>query len=176
MKKIMVLSVMTVLCSTTSFAEPAFTPSMINDIQTFQGINTHDMNSFRQQQFRYEEINDAKDLKEQKEKLNNRNRDVVNEGPMIFQAKPQKDINFVEENGEIKIDGPDAVMPQPVQQPQVQPQQVSEEPAQPAETAEPQNPQQEIQEEPQPLPQAEDVPVDNSKQLQPNAEPENPAN
>ena len=95
---------------------------------------------------------------------------------MIFQAKPQKDINFVEENGEIKIDGPDAVMPQPVQQPQVQPQQVSEEHAQPAETAEPQNPQQEIQEEPQPLPQAEDVPVDNSKQLQPNAEPENPAN
>ncbi len=156
MKKVLILSFAVLLGCTAATAAPApaFNPSIINDIQTFQGINTHDMNSIRQQRFRYEEINDAKDLNEEKERINNRNRDVVKEGPMIFQAKPQKDINFVEENGEIKIEGPDTVPAQYIER-EKSPQAVEEKTA-PINDIEPQKSQ-----------------TEDSEQLQPNAAPEN---
>lgn len=115
MKKLIILSSTLLLSCSLAFAEPGFNPSVINDIQTFQGINTHDMNSFRQQKFRYEEIDDSKDIKEVKEKHNKQTKilnETTSKKPYVFNS--ENNINFVEENGEIKIEGSESVKNQPL--------------------------------------------------------------
>lgn len=92
-----------------AFAYPALPPAAINDIQGLQGINTHDMQLIRQQRFRHEEINEVKDLKEQKDKKNKelQEQEIQVSDPAVkrlFHRQKAKDINFVEENGKIKIE------------------------------------------------------------------------
>ena len=107
MKKGIILTAIILSC-TYAYANPGFNPSAINNIQTFQGLHAHELDSIRQQRFRYEEINDAKDLKEQKEKINRRDKtEVLNDsrGAQTYTPSPTKEVKFVEENGEIKIEG-----------------------------------------------------------------------
>lgn len=106
----------TVLCgalllsSAAAMASPGFNPGIMNDIQGFQGFNTHSLNSYKEQRFKFEEINDAKDLKEQKEKLNKEQTgsEVVSDPAMkkIFDKRSStEDVKFIEEDGQIKIEG-----------------------------------------------------------------------
>lgn len=107
MKKGIILFAILLGCAISPvFANQGFSPSAINTFQTLQGNGMHDLESFKQQRFRYEEINDAKDLKEQKEKKNREQAEITGEPAIkkILNKKPAKDIQFVEENGEIKIE------------------------------------------------------------------------
>lgn len=107
MKKGFILSVIVLGCAAMpSIAAPGFSSAGINTIQTLQGNGMHDLESFKQQRFRYEEINDAKDLKEQKEKKNREQAEISGDPAMkkIMQSKPPKDIQFVEQDGQIKIE------------------------------------------------------------------------
>lgn len=112
MKKISALILTLTICTGTAFAYPALPPSAINDIQGLQGINTHDMQLMKQQRFRQEEINEVKDLKEQKDKKNKelQNPEIQVSDPAvkrIFHRQKSVDMNFVEENGKIKIESTD---------------------------------------------------------------------
>lgn len=104
MKKVLLLSLLIFAGATLANAMP-IDPGAINAIQTFQGQSVHDMNSIRQQRFRYEEYNEMKDMKEQKEK---KNRELQSEDPAIkriFNRKPTSDnVQFKEENGQIIIE------------------------------------------------------------------------
>lgn len=106
MKKNIILSAIILSCGA-ALANQGFTPTMINDIQTFQGTSIHDLNSIKLQRFRYEEINEAKDIQQQKEEKNREQADIVKDPAMkkIFNRKPNQEVKFVEENGEIKIEG-----------------------------------------------------------------------
>lgn len=108
MKKFLILTLL-IAGAMPVMANPGLNPSTINSIQSLQGFGTHELNSYRQQRFRYEEINDAKDIKEQKEKFKRQQeqQEIVEDPAMkrIFNRQPQQDVKFVEEDGQIKIEG-----------------------------------------------------------------------
>lgn len=109
MKKFSTLVLTLTICAGTAAAYPALPPSAINDIQGLQGINTHDMQLIKQQRFRQEEINEVKDLKEQKDKKNKelQEQEIQVSDPALkrlFHRQKPKEVNFIQENGKIKIE------------------------------------------------------------------------
>lgn len=90
-----------------AFPSGGITPSMVNDVQSFQGGFNHDMNSINQQRFRYEEVNDYKDLKEEKQRIENKTDTNVMDDSRTHKTiiKPPKNVRFIQENGEIRIEG-----------------------------------------------------------------------
>lgn len=87
------------------YAFPDITPQMINSVQGIGGMQVHDLQLINQNKFRHTEYNDYKDMQEQKDKKNEEYE--VQEPAMkrIFERRQTTDIQFVEENGEIKIQG-----------------------------------------------------------------------
>ena len=82
------------------------------DIAGASGIQVHDMQMLREQQFRREEVNEYKDMKEEKarywKKTQNAQEQVNNLKQEIRQnqqqaAAPSKRSEFVEENGQLRI-------------------------------------------------------------------------
>ncbi len=108
MKKVLLLSSIVFLGALTAGAEPMLPPQVMGEIHSFQGQTVHDMNYIRQQRFKQEEIDEMKDLTEQKEA---KNRELEAQEPAIkriFGKKPaQQNVQFTEENGEIKIKSSD---------------------------------------------------------------------
>lgn len=108
MKKVLVLSSIVVLGSLPACAEPMLPPQMMGEFQSFQGQAVHDMNYIMQQKFKQEEINEMRDIEEQKAE---KNRELEAQEPAIkriFGKKPaQQNVQFTEENGEIKIKSAD---------------------------------------------------------------------
>lgn len=108
MKKVLLLSSIVFLGALTAGAEPMLPPQVMGEIQSFQGQTVHDMNYIRQQRFKQEEIDEMKDLTEQKEA---KNRELEAQEPAIkkiFGKKPAgQNVQFTEENGEIKIKSSD---------------------------------------------------------------------
>lgn len=68
-------------------------------------FNTHDMQSIREQQFRYQEFNDYKDLQEQKIKHQREEQEVKHsQQPMMEKVLNRRtNSQFVEDEGQIKI-------------------------------------------------------------------------
>ena len=65
--------------------------------------SVHDLQMINDMKFRYQEYNDYKDLKEQK---NNKNKEFQLTEPAmkkIYNQKPKQNVQFIEENGKIKI-------------------------------------------------------------------------
>ena len=62
-------------------------------------IQVHDMQMIQQQKFRMEEINDYKEVKEEKERFEKR---ITQPKPVVQKFEP-KSSEFSNENGEIKI-------------------------------------------------------------------------
>lgn len=108
MKKMLLLTSLVMLCGITADAEPMIPPQVMTEMHSFQGQTVHDMNYLRQQRFKQEEIDEMKDLTEQKEA---KNREIEAQEPAIkriFGKKPAKqNVQFTEENGEIKIKSSD---------------------------------------------------------------------
>lgn len=94
----------------TALAYPELPPSAINDIQGLQGINRHDMQLMQQQIFRQQEIDETKDLQEQKEKKKKEleNAEIRSDDPalkrLLNKRKTTKEVNFVQKDGQIKIE------------------------------------------------------------------------
>lgn len=63
-------------------------------------INVHDMQMIREQKFRREEINDYKEVQEEKARFEKRNRA---ETPVVEKRTINKEPELIDENGEIKI-------------------------------------------------------------------------
>lgn len=104
MKKILLLSFI-IIPGIAVNADPMLPPQMMTEIHSFQGQTVHDMNYIRQQRFKQEEYDEMKDLNEQKAK---KNKELEEQEPAIkriFGKKPaQQNVQFKEENGEIKIE------------------------------------------------------------------------
>lgn len=64
-------------------------------------INNHDMQMIREQKFRHEEINDYKEVKEEKARFEKRMKSY--EKPVINNTENQKTPELIDENGEIRI-------------------------------------------------------------------------
>ena len=94
----------------TALAYSELPPSAINDIQGLQGINRHDMQLMQQQIFRQQEIDETKDIQEQKEKKKKEleNAEIRSDDPalkrMLNKRKTTKEVNFVQKDGQIKIE------------------------------------------------------------------------
>ncbi len=109
MKKLALLIIACGICTSTVGAYPEIPPSAVNDIQGLQGIHRHDMQLMQQQIFRKQEFDETKDIQAQKEKKKREleNADIRSDDPAlkkILEKRKTKDVNFVEENGEIKIE------------------------------------------------------------------------
>lgn len=108
MKKALLLSSIFILGGICVNAEPMLPHQFMGEFQSFQGQAVHDMNYIRQQKFKQEEINEMKDLTEQKAE---KNRELEEQEPAIkkiFGKKPTgQNVQFTEENGEIKIKSSD---------------------------------------------------------------------
>lgn len=108
MKKILLLSSIVFLSALTAGAEPMLPPQMMGEFQSFQGQAVHDMKYIQQQRFKQEEINEMRDIAEQKAE---KNRELEEQEPAIkriFGKKPAgQNVQFTEENGEIKIKSSD---------------------------------------------------------------------
>ncbi len=63
-------------------------------------INAHDMQMIREQQFRREEINDYKEVKEEKARFEKR---MKSETPTFEKRTFEKTPELIDENGEIRI-------------------------------------------------------------------------
>jgi hypothetical protein len=79
------------------FAYTPVIPEIIN-LGTMQG---HDMQSMEAQHFRMRELNDMKEVKEEKQRFEKET--TVQEQPMIQKMINNTNSEFVEENGQIKI-------------------------------------------------------------------------
>lgn len=86
-------------------AYPEVPTQFINSVQGIGGMQVHDMQLINQNRFRHTEYNDYKDMQEQKDAKNKEFE--VKEPAMkrIFERRQNTDIQFVEENGQIKIQG-----------------------------------------------------------------------
>ena len=109
MKKLALLIIAYGICTGAAGAYPELPPSAVNDIQGLQGIHHHDMQLMQQQIFRKQEIDETQDIQAQKEKKKREleNADIRSDDPAlkkILEKRKTKDVNFVEENGEIKIE------------------------------------------------------------------------
>lgn len=77
--------------------------NMINGPMGVGGSQVHDMQMIKDTKFRYQEYNDYKDLKEQKEAKNKEFELTEPAMKRIYNQKPKQNVQFVEQNGQIKI-------------------------------------------------------------------------
>jgi len=105
MKKLLLLSTV-VLLGCAANANPGIMP-FATEMHSLQGQTVHDMNYIRQQEFKHREYNEMKDLQQQKDK---KNKEIEIQEPAmkkIFYKTPApqtQNLEFTEENGEIKIE------------------------------------------------------------------------
>lgn len=110
MKKLGILILAAGLYAGSATAYPDIPSSAINDIQGLQGIHRHDMQLMQQQIFRKQEMDETKDIQEQKEKKKREleNADIRSDDPaikrMLDKHNKTKEVNFTEQDGQIKIE------------------------------------------------------------------------
>ena len=112
MKQLWISAIIISALSSSALAYPDIPPSAINDIHGIQGINKHDMQLMLQQKFRQEEFDETKDIQEQKNKKNKEleNAEIYSDDPAIkkfLNKKKNKNVNFVQKDGQIKIEETD---------------------------------------------------------------------
>ena len=88
-------TLMSVILSFVSLSALAYAPPIA------PVINNHDMQMIREQKFRYEELNDYKEVKEEKARFEKRIKSY--EKPVIENKVNQKKPELIDQNGEIKI-------------------------------------------------------------------------
>ena len=108
MKKIVlgIISLSFLSTSAMAFEAGGAVPAgLINQINGVGSMGVHDMQYIRDNQFRYREYNDYKDMQEQKDAKNKEFEITEPAMKRIFNRQQKTDIQVVEENGEIKIQG-----------------------------------------------------------------------
>lgn len=67
------------------------------------GTQLHDMQMIKDMNFRYQEYNDYKDLKEQQAEKNKEFKLTEPAMKRIYNRQPKQNVQFVEQNGQLKI-------------------------------------------------------------------------
>lgn len=97
----------TIIIGTSAFANPGMEAggmmNLINSPMGIGGSQIHDMKMIDDMKFRYQEYNDYKEIQEQKDAKNKEFELTEPAMQRIYNQRPQQNVQFVEQNGQIKI-------------------------------------------------------------------------
>lgn len=105
MKKTLLIISFFILSAGAALAYGEVPAGFVNQVNGMGAMNVHDMQYIKDHEFRYREYNDYKDMQEQKDEKNKQYEVTEPAMKRIFNRRQNTDIQFVEKDGEIRIQG-----------------------------------------------------------------------